>query len=180
MKKLLMLSLAVMVMAAGCKKDDDDNASPSFENHGNVIPEAAGRWLHGTFSMASFWGYDGSYQGTPFSQSVAFDFHADGIYEMYYTGQTNYYGCTQDAFSYFKGYVVFTDSTFTVHPQIGRYRGYYNCQSYKDFDRSAESSELKVQTYYYTFETDANNKKWMVVRFDPADQYPSYFGPTSW
>jgi hypothetical protein len=178
MKKVLLVVMSLVILAS-CKKDKDNDPSPAV-NYGNVTPEAVGKWLHGTFSMTEFWGYDGSYHGNAFSQSVAFTFNADGTYEMFYTGQTNYYGCTQDGFSNFKGYVVFTDSSFTVHPQSGRFRGYYNCLSYSNFDRPAAANELKVQTYYYNYETDTNNKKWMVVRFDPADQYPSYFEETSW
>lgn len=182
MKKLLFL-LVITLFVAGCDKDEDNNAPSGalvYPPVGNVNPEAVGKWLHGTFSMSSFWGYDGSYHGTPFSQSVAFNFMADGNYEMFYTGQTNYFGCTVDAFSYFRGYVIFTDSSFTVHPTQGNYRGYYACTPSSNFNRPATSNELEVKTYYYSFETDSNGKKWMLVRFDPADQFASYFGPVTW
>lgn len=179
MKKLILLSMSLLVFAA-CEKDDDKDENPTPSGQGNVVAEAEGKWLHGTFAMASYWGYDGSYQGNPFSQSIAFNFKHDGSYEMFYTGQSNNYGCTMDAFSYFKGYVTFTDTSFTVHPEEGRFRGYYACSSGTDFDRPAAASELKVETYYYHFETDANSKKWMVIGFTPNDQYPSFFGATSW
>jgi hypothetical protein len=182
MKKLLIIATCLFMMAS-CRPDKDDETVPNGgpgNTNGHVTAEAAGKWLHGSFAMASFWGYDGSYQGNPFSQSVAFDFKTDGSYEMFYTGQTNDFGCTRDAFSYYKGYVVFTDSTFTVHPQSGKFRGYYKCSPSQNFDRPAAASELKVQTYYYNYETDTNNKKWMVVKFTPTDQFPSYFAATSW
>jgi len=179
MKKVLLAVLSLVVLAS-CKKDKDNDPSPSSAGQGYVKPAAVGKWLHGSFAMASFWGYDGSYQGNPFSQSIAFDFKSNGSYEMYYTGQTNDFGCTRDAFSYFKGYAQFTDSSFTVYPQSGKFRGYYSCNSSANFDRTADASELKVQKFYYTFETDANNKTWMVVKFDPAEQTGSYFGPTTW
>jgi hypothetical protein len=182
MKKFLFL-IAITLFAAGCDKDEESSAPAGAvvtPPAGNVNPEAVGKWLHGTFSMSSFWGYDGSYQGTPFSQSVAFYFMPDGNYEMYYTGQTNYYGCTMDAFSFFRGWVSFTDSSFTIHPTQGNYRGYYACSPSSNFDRAATPAELLVKTYYYEFETDTNGKKWMLVRFDPADQFPSYFAATFW
>jgi hypothetical protein len=187
MKKIILVAMSLIVLAS-CSKDKDvvpvpnpnNNDNNGNSNPGNVPQEAVGKWLHGTFSMSEYWGYDGTYYGNPFSQSVAFYFMSNGNYEMYYTGQTNDYGCTTDAFSYYKGYVNFTDSSFTVHPQEGNFRGYYSCNSSGNFDRPAAASELKVQTFYYTFETDTINKKWMVVRFDPSDQYPSYFAQTTW
>ena len=180
MKKLLVVALSLIVFAS-CKKDKDGDPAPNGGTKNGYVPAAAvGKWLHGTFAMAEYWGYDGTYHGNPFSQSVAFEFKSDGSYEMFYTGQSNNFGCTMDAFSYYKGYAVFTDSTFTIHPQSGRFRGYYNCISGKDFDRPAESDELKVQTFYYSYETDTNKKKWLVTKFNATDQFPTYFGETSW
>ena len=185
MKKLI-ISMLALTMLSACQKDDDlpTPASPSAPGqntgNGNVKPEALGKWLHGTFAMSNYWGYDGSYQGTPFTQSVAFNFTSDGNYEMFYAGHTNNFGCITDALSYFKGYVQFTDSSFTVYPQQGRYRGFYTCSPSSNFNRPAAANELNVQKFYYTFETDANNKKFMVVKFDPNDQYASYFAQTTW
>ena len=185
MKKLIISMLAITMLAA-CQKDDElpvpsIPASPNTNTgNGNVNPEALGKWLHGTFAMANYWGYNGSYQGNPFTQSIAFNFMAGGNYEMFYAGHTNSWGCLTDALSYFKGYVQFTDSSFTVYPQQGRFRGYYTCTPSSNFDRPAAASELKVQTFYYSFETDANNKKFMLVKFNPDDEFASYFAQTTW
>ena len=183
MNKLLYISISLLLLA-GCKKDDETKPSPDSENPGSgnngyVVPGAVGQWLHGTFAMADYWSYDGSYLGNPFSQSVAFDFKSNGTYEMYYAGEANDFGCVSDAFSYFKGYAVFTDTSFVLHPQEGRFRGYYNCSPQYNFDRSAASYELNVDTFYYTFE-NMNDKNWMVVRFAPTDSFPSYFQATDW
>lgn len=176
--KTLALTALVVLLLASCN-DGGTSTSPTTSK-GNVPPAAAGKWLHGTFAMSNFWGYDGSYQGNPFTQSVAFNFTADGNYEMYYAGETLTNSCRTDALSYYKGYVVFDESTFTVHPQSGRFRGFYSCATGSNFDRPATSDELRVQTYYYHYETDVNNKKWMVVGFKPNDDFPSYFGETAW
>lgn len=165
---------------AGCRPEKDEDTTPGGGGAGYVPAEAAGKWLHGTFSMSSYWTYNGTYMGNPFSQSVAFYFSTNGQYEMYYTGQTNNYGCTMDAFSFYKGFAVFTDSTFTVTPTVGRFRGYYKCSPNSNFDRAAASSELKPATYFYRYETDTNGKKWMVVSFQANDPYPSYFAQTTW
>ena len=175
------MSIAALAIT-GCKKDD---VQPSGGNNGGIngghIPaEASGQWLHGTFAMADYWAYDGSYLGNPFTQSVAFDFNTNGTYEMYYAGQTNNWGCITNAFSYYKGYAVFSDSMFVVYPQQGRYRGYYSCSPQYNFDRAALTSELKVDTFYYSFQTDTNNIKWMIVKFNPTDSFPSYFKATNW
>ena len=178
MKKAI-FSFLIIASFASCKEDPITNVDPNNPN-GHVVSEAVGQWLHGNFSMTEYWAYDGSYVGNAFEQSVAFDFNADGSYEQYYAAQTNDWGCSTQAFSYSKGTVVFTDSSFTVYPTEGNFRGYYSCSPQYNFDRDADPSELKVQTYYYTFETDEFGKKWLVIRFDPSDEYPSYFGPTTW
>ena len=184
--KNLILVLTTLVLLSACDKDDDNNPTPSGNNdgngnsNGNVPAEILGQWLHGTFAMSDYWAYDGSYMGNPFTQSVAFDFKSNGTYEMFYIGQTNNFGCINDAFSWFKGTVQFQDSTFTVTPTEGRFRGYYNCTPQYDFDRPALASELVTKTYYFHFETDTNNKTWLVIGFVPNDPYPSYFSKTEW
>ena len=178
MKKVI-FSFFILVSLFSCKEDPITEATPDTPA-GNVPSEAVGKWMYGTFSMSEFWAYDGSYVGNAFELSVAFNFNADGTYEQYFAAQTNDWSCSTQSFSYFKGTVIFTDSSFTVYPSEGNYRGYYSCTPQYNFDRDAEQSELEVQTFYYTFETDEFGKKWMVVRFDPADEYPSYFGPTNW
>jgi len=181
MKQLVMIALSIVVLT-GCKKENPQptQGSGTGNNQGNVPAAVQGKWLHGTFAMSFFWGYDGSYHGNPFSQSIAFDFKSNGTYEMFYTGETNNSNCITDAFSYFKGTVDFTDTSFTVYPSQGNFRGYYSCAPGSNFDRQAEQSELQVKTYYYHFETDSNNKTWMVIGFTPNDQFPSYFEATTW
>jgi hypothetical protein len=183
MKKLI-LSLTIITLFAACSKDDDTKPGGNGNNNGTgngYVPSAAlGKWQHGTFSMSNYWGYDGSFQGTPFTQTVAFDFKSNGTYEMYYIGQTNNFGCISDALSWFKGTVHFTDSTFTVKPLQGKFRGYYSCSPQYNFNRPAQAHELENKTYYYHFETDSNNKKWFVVGFVPNDPYPAYFYDTAW
>lgn len=187
MKTKLIIVAAVIIGITGCSKDDDtstvENISPAPSgnaNTGNVPANIVGKWLHGTFAMASYYAYDGSYLGNPFTQSVAFDFKANGEYEMFYAGQSNNFGCITSGLSNFKGTVNFSDSTFTVHPQQGTFRGYYSCTPQYDFSRPAAASELKVQTFYYHFETDNSGKKWFVVGFIANDPYPSYFSSTTW
>ena len=187
MKINLIIAAMALVSVVGCSKDDDNpipsnnNPNPTGNtNVGNVPSGVAGKWLHGTFAMANYYAYDGSYLGNPFTQSVAFDFKSNGEYEMFYAGQSNNYGCITSGLSNFKGTVNFTDSTFTVHPQQGRFKGYYSCTPQYDFNRPATASELKVQTFYYHFETDNNGKKWFVVGFSSNDPYPSYFSSTTW
>lgn len=186
--KLLVIALSILTLAS-CKKDDEvkpsGSGNPPSGNvnqppQGNVPSKVVGKWLHGTFAMANYWATDGSWAGNPFTQSVAFDFNSNGGYEMFYAGQTNNWGCTTNAYSYYKGTVNFVDSTFTVTPTQGNFRGYYNCTPQYNFNRPATASELKVQTFYYHFETDAAGKEWLVVGFEANDPYPSYFAATTW
>jgi len=179
MKKILVLPFLLMVLFS-CKKTD--LADPMTPPPGSVTTptEAVGQWLYGTFSMTEFWAYDGSYLGNAFELSVAFDFKADGTYEEYFISQANNYGCSTQALAFYKGTVTFTDTSFTVHPASGHFKGFYSCAPSSNFDRDAAQSELTDQTYYYTFETDTYGKKWFVVRFNPTDEYPSYFAPTNW
>jgi len=181
MKHILFILLVATVVTS-CKKSDSGNPTPDpGTGTGNVPEKVTGQWLYGTFAMADFWAYDGTYLGNPFSLSVAFDFKTDGTYEMYYSSEANDYGCRSDAFSYFKGNVDFKDdSSFILYPKEGNFRGFYNCTPQYNFNRPALSSELAVDTLYYTFETDEYGKEWMVVRFDPNDEYGSYFDKTTW
>jgi hypothetical protein len=179
MKKLLLLPI-LMVVLFSCKKTHMGDPSTTPPDGSTTPAAAVGDWLYGTFSMTEFWAYDGSYLGNAFELSVAFTFNADGSYEEFFISQANNYGCSTQALSYYKGYVTFTDSSFTTHPVQGEYKGFYSCLPSSNFDRDALESELEVQTYYYTFETDSNGKKWMVVRFNPDDEYPTYFAAENW
>ena len=179
MKKILFLPILLVVFFS-CKKDDTGSPSNTPPGGSTTPSEAVGDWLYGSFSMTEFWGYDGSYLGNAFELSVAFTFNADGSYEQFFISQANNYGCSTQALSFYKGYVTFTDSSFTTHPSEGHFKGFYSCLPSSNFDRDAEQSELTVQTYYYEMETDSNGKEWMVVRFNPDDEYPTYFAATEW
>lgn len=179
MKKILLLPFFFIALFS-CKPTDQVVPSAPPPPASTTPSAALGKWLYGTFSMSEFWGYDGSFLGNAFELSVAFSFNADGTYEEYFISQANDYGCSTQALAFYKGYVTFTDSSFTVYPSQAQFKGFYSCFPSSNFDRDALASELTVQTYYYSFETDGNGKKWMVVRFNPDDEYPSYFAATSW
>lgn len=174
MKKSLIILFAVLSLNA-CKKNELNGINA------NVPKEIVGQWIYGTFSMTEFWGYDGSYQGNAFELSIAFNFMENGQYEMFFISTANDYGCRTEAFSYYKGSVNWdTEGEFTVTPTEGNFRGFYACSPQYNFDRAALQSELVSQTYYYTFETDDYGKTYLVIRFDPADEYPTYFSETNW
>ena len=181
MKKLISCLLLLATLSS-CKKDNPVPSPITDPTPTSYVPsEVLGQWLYGTFSMSEFWSYDGSYLGNAFELSVAFTFSADGHYEQFVASSVNNYGCRSDGFSYFKGTVNFYESdSFTVHPTEGNFRGFYNCTPQYNFNRPAASSELADQTFYYSFETDELGKKWMLIRFHPDDEYPSYFAQTTW
>ena len=163
-RPLLVVLLVSTIIS--CKKESE--LGP-----GGFVPnDMAGKWLHGTFAMSNFWGYDGSYQGNPFEQSVAFDFKASGHFEMYYIGVANDYGCRTEALSHYKGKVDFDEAarTFTITPTEGTFRGFYSCASNRNFNRKASSDELKPQTFSYEFTEDG---KWLMIN-------GSSFKITSW
>ncbi|WP_128546743.1 hypothetical protein [Larkinella soli] len=153
------LLVVMMVSVTSCKKDGDIGP-------GGFVPDnMVGQWLHGNFSMTEFWGYDGSYQGNAYEQSVAFDFKGNGRYEMYFIGTANNYGCRTEALSWTKGKVDFNEEegTFTLTPSEGRFRGYYNCASGQNFDRKARPEELKTQVFRYEFKPDSYGKVWLFI-----------------
>ncbi|MBC8045552.1 MAG: hypothetical protein H7Y00_02015 [Fimbriimonadaceae bacterium] len=171
MKNLIIILISIISFTS-CKKEKFFSDAPD---------EMVGQWLYGTFSMTEYWNYDGSYEGNAFEMSVAFDFNDNGEYEMYFIAVANNYGCRTEAFTYTKGTVDWdTPGQFTLTPDEGNYRGFYNCTPQYNFDRDAEKSELQTQTFYYTFEADDYGKEYLVIRFDPSDEYPTYFSPTSW
>ncbi|GAB3903346.1 hypothetical protein GCM10028803_31630 [Larkinella knui] len=166
----LLVLLLISTAITSCSKDNDSEPGP-----GGFVPKnMAGKWLHGNFAMANFWGYDGSYQGNPFEQSVAFDFKSSGHFEMYYIGVANDYGCRTESLSSFKGKVDFDEAakTFTITPSEGTYRGFYSCASNRNFNRKATSEELKKQqkTFKYSFTEDG---KWLMIE-------GSSFKTTTW
>ncbi|MFC5408472.1 hypothetical protein ACFPMF_04085 [Larkinella bovis] len=171
MKKMIWPLLALFVLSIcsiSCKKESEPGP-------GGFVPgDLAGKWLHGNFAMANFWGYDGSYQGNPFEQSVAFNFMTSGHFEMFYIGVANDYGCRTESLTYLKGKVDFDEaaSTFTITPAEGTYRGFYSCASNRNFNRKATQEELKQQqkTYSYQFTEDG---RWLMIG-------GSSFKTTSW
>lgn len=171
MKTLVGPILAIVVTcicAISCNKDSD--LGPG----GYVPKDMAGQWLHGNFAMSNFWGYDGSYQGNPFEQSVGFDFKASGHFEMFYVGTANDYGCRSEALSSYKGKVDFDENakTFTITPTEGTYRIFYTCASNRNVNRKATQEELKKQqkTYSYAFTEDG---RWLMIN-------GSSFKTTNW
>ncbi len=174
---LLFLLIPVMALSSCTEEDVDDLVTPRTEVPANMV----GQWLYGTFSMIDYWKYDGSYVGNAFELSTAFDFKKNGEAEFYFIAGGTTYGCINQAFVYKKGTVEFSDNkSFTFYPVKGNSRGYYSCGSSSNFERDLLDSEKTPQTYYYTFETDDYGKEYMVIRFDPGDEYGSYFKPTQW
>ena len=164
------LLILLLISVTSCSKEKDGDLGPG----GYVPADMAGQWLHGTFAMANYWGYDGSYQGNPSELSVAFDFKANGHFEMYLIVMANDYGCRTEGLTYLKGKVDFDEAakTFTLTPVDGNYRGYYSCASNRNFNRKATADELQQQkkTYSYEFTEDG---KWLMIN-------GSSFKATSW
>ncbi|MFD1139923.1 hypothetical protein ACFQ4C_02350 [Larkinella insperata] len=162
--------ILLLVSLSSCSKDKDAELGPG----GHVPTDMAGQWLHGTFAMANYWGYDGSYQGNPSELSVAFNFKPSGHFEMFLIIMDNDYGCRTEAFTYLKGKVDFNEAakTFTITPADGNYRGFYSCASGRNFNRKATEKELQGQkkTYSYGFTEDG---KWLMINGNS-------FKATSW
>jgi hypothetical protein len=183
--KLLFAALLAVVLASACEKTNDSDDKLIRDTPRSQVPgELLGKWLNGTFSMSNWYSYDGKqYLGNPYTRSSAFDFKKNGEAEFFQVIKTFNGMCSTEGFTTLKGTVQFNESnrSFTFHPQSGNYRGFYSCASSSNFNRAAKKEELKPTTYYYTIETDTNNQKWMVIRFD---QQPgsagSYFKPTNW
>ncbi|MEO6167852.1 MAG: hypothetical protein ABIO46_13130 [Chitinophagales bacterium] len=93
----------------------------------------------------------------------------------------DYSTCRTEAFSYNKGTIIFdkANRSITVYPAEGNFRGFYSCIPSSNFERDAAPAELKIQTLYYEYEADANGKKWMIIEFNPNDEYGSYFAPAT-
>lgn len=177
MKRILLYLLIPVLMLSSCTEDD-----PEFDTPRTAVPaDMVGKWMYGSFNMIQFWKYDGSYEGPGFQLAVVFNFNQEGLYEYYFAAETNNYGCKTQAFSFHKGTVEFHDNnSFTIHPQEGNYRGFYNCSPDSNFNREPNADELKSQTFYYSFEEDSYGKEYLVIRFDADDEQGSYFKPTDW
>ncbi|GAB3491406.1 hypothetical protein GCM10027341_04330 [Spirosoma knui] len=169
--------LFVATFSVSCKKEAD--VVPG----GYIISEAVGKWMYGSFAMADFWSYNGTYQGKPFELAVVFNFKANGTYEKYFVASTrDYSNCKTETFSYEKGRVDFNEAegSFTTTPTEGSYRGFYSCFPRNNIDRKMNRSELTAQTYYYEVTTGSNGKPNLIVRFQKGDTNVSTFLPTAW
>ncbi|MBO0930259.1 hypothetical protein [Fibrella aquatilis] len=182
MKTVFFFLLGFVLITTSCKKDGAADVQPGSNPGGSLPTAVVGKWMYGSFSMADFWTYNGTYAGKPFELAVVFDFKANGTYEKYFVSSARDYSCRTEAFTYEKGIVKFSeaDGSFTCTPTEGKYRGFYSCVPSRNIDRSMEKSEMKVQTYYYELKTGSNGKPTIVVRFNRADENVSTFLPTSW
>lgn len=149
-----------------------------------IPEELVGKWLNGTFSMSNWWAYDGrEYIGNPYSRSAAFHFSKNGDAEFYLAVKNHTGNCSTEAFTYFKGVVSFNDAekSFTMTPAKGNFRVFYSCTPRLNTDRKAKAEELKPTTYYWSMETDAQDKTWLVIRFSrDKNAAATYFKSTRW
>jgi hypothetical protein len=170
MKSIILLGKLVAMLAA--------KPAPN-----NIPAELVGKWLNGSFSMSSWWSYDGKkYLGNPYTRSVAFDFSKSGDAKFFLVIKTNTGYCTTEAFTYLEGNVVINEAerSITLVPKKGNYRGFYSCAPGSNFNRPAKPEELKSTKYYWTMETN-NGEKYMVIRFSPnTSEAGSYFKPSDW
>jgi hypothetical protein len=159
-----------------------DSAMISFRQP--VPEELVGKWLNGTFSMNNWWAYDGrEYLGNPYSRSAAFHFNKNGDAEFYLAVKNHTGNCSTEAFTFFKGAVSFNDAenSFTLTPAKGNFRVFYSCTPRLNTDRKARAEELKPTTYYWSMETDAQDKTWLVIRFSrDKNAAATYFKSTRW
>jgi hypothetical protein len=180
MKSKLFLIAFALFLFTSCNKDDDEQKiNPDKQS---VVPaEFRGQWLRGNFSMTSFWSYSGQYLGNAFESSIAFDFKEDGTYEQFLVFQSQNYSCVTQALSFFKGTVKFNEAekSLTVYPTEGKFKGFNNCSSSNNFSRDAEKHEMKEQTFYYSW-SESGGTKYMEIRFQPTDEYPSFFRKVNW
>lgn len=173
MERIFLILLTPLFIFSSCKEEPIE-PTPRSEVLANIV----GAHVHGYFNMIEFWKYDGTYDGPGFQLAVVFKFTQDGSYEYYFAAEANSYGCKTNAFTYHKGSVVFNDNnSFTIYPQDGNFRGFYNCTPSSNFNRKPTKDELKSQTFYYSFEEDSYGEEHLVIRFNPEDAQGSYFRP---
>jgi hypothetical protein len=154
----IMLLLALMAsISLACTKSadriDPDHQSPPPSGVG-------GKWSYGTFSPSSFWDANGTYNGSAYEQSIAFNFGANGTYEMYVMNSTTYYSCRTSSYSYFKGKAKFNeaDQSIALTPTEGTQRGEYSCTPNKNFKRAANEGELQRVSFPLRYEKTADSK----------------------
>lgn len=182
-RTLLMLAVAGAIFFTSCKKSSDSPGNGGGDTPRSEVPdEMVGKWLNGNFSMTDWYDYTGSWTGNAYERSTAFDLKKNGDASFFLIVQTYDGYCRTQGMTDLQGTVKFDEAnhSFTLYPQQGRYRGFYSCQSDRNFDRAAGADELKAATYYYSFET-IGGVKYMVIRFSPGDsEEGSYFKASSW
>lgn len=163
MQRITMALLALAMLAFACKPADKQDVdpidgtptNPTNPPTGNRIPaELVGKWSYGTFSPTNFWDYNGTYAGNAYEQALVFDFHADGTYEQYVINSSMAYNCRTEAYTYFKGTVSVdaANSSLTIKPTSGNYRGFYSCAPKSNINRAARSNELVQERFNYQVE----------------------------
>lgn len=160
MKKLLITSVALLILLVACKEGGSKQVEP-VDNYPtdtltkNQIPaELIGKWSYGTFSPTNFWNYNGTYAGNAYEQALVFEFRGDGTYEEYIINSATSYNCRTEAYTYFKGKVTVDQSTHSlvITPASGTYRGFYACAPKSNINRAAKPSELVQEQMNYQVE----------------------------
>ena len=115
MKKIslcLIIMFCILTVAGSCKKDAaDDTETPGMPR--TAVPDAyAGKWMGGSFNMATFDSYDGN-RPTNATNMVAYNFKKDGSAEQF-----SYYnyddGSDQQVLTYRNATVTFYPTTKTL------------------------------------------------------------------
>ncbi len=129
MKKIslcLIIMFCILTVAGSCKKDAaDDTETPGMPR--TAVPDAyAGKWMGGSFNMATFDSYDGN-RPTNATNMVAYNFKKDGSAEQF-----SYYnyddGSDKQVLTYRKGTITFdaTTKTLCFYAAEGSYRFFEN------------------------------------------------------
>jgi hypothetical protein len=180
MKKLIFSFLAVMTLTfISCKKDGSGSDSggsscnlPSTEVPDNMV----GVWASGYNSWTDIVDvYDGRYLGNNWQSGKVFRFSKDGKNaEFFYMANSGLYSSSATRAI---GTVTFNDdNSFTFHCCKAHYKGWQNGSMV--VDRDATDKEVAdnglTRKYYYSFDTSGPTT-WMVIRFDPNDEYGTSF-----
>ncbi len=167
---VLLLGLTTNVSPGGSHSADRvDPTKPMIPPSG-----VGGKWSYGTFSPTSFWSTHGTYNGSAYEQAMAYNFGANGTYEMYVMNSTAYYSCRTGSYSYFTGKAHFNEANHSVvlTPTAGIQRGEYSCSAGKNFKRAATDSELQrvSVTLRYEKTIDSQGKPALRLYFSQDDQ----------
>jgi hypothetical protein len=140
MKKTLLFLLTIVIASSAftaCEKTNEaiDPGVPQ-----SVIPDAmVGTWQLGSFSLTTFWGYDGSYQGNAGTYSLAYKLTKDGHAEQYLYIVQNSYGLSTKLLGYRKGRVSYDETTKSLEffATEGNYRMFTNSgKTQKDYGQN--------------------------------------------